>query len=128
MGPDLSWHQGIQALSGAAYLRDVLGLRHIACLWTRYTTQSLPSNTLVQLLSLTTFVYAARRWQGPCLLRCISRYTHSRSSAIDFPAVATRIGDGIGLFDYITFVVRAPDNDPFNFLFEYIQFYCTYIE
>lgn len=103
MGPDLSWHQGIQAHSGVAHMRDVLGLRHTACLWPRYTTQSLPSNTLVQLLSLTTFVYAARRWQGLCLLHCISRYTHSRSSAIDFPAVATsRWGDEIGLFEYIT--------------------------
>lgn len=64
MGSDLSWHQGIQAPSDVAYMRDVLALRHTACLWPRYTTQSLPSNTLVQLLSLTTFVLRSEALAG----------------------------------------------------------------
>lgn len=89
-GPDLSWHQGIQAHSGVAHMRDVLALRHTACLWPRYTTRSLPSNTHVQLLSLTTFVYAARRWQGLFVFSTVFLDIPTLAlRRLTFPAVAT---------------------------------------
>lgn len=114
-GHILSWH--------SRNTSSFLVLRTCAMYWVyvmshaygpRYMTQSLPINNLVQLY-ITYDILFTQRGVGRVLrlLHCISRYTHSRSSAIVFSSCGDfEMGDEIGLFEYISFVARVSPQPP----------------
>lgn len=115
---------GIQALSGVAHMRDVLGLRHVASYGHVRRHCPLPSNISVQLLSLTTLFTQ----------RGVGRVFVFSTVFLDIPTLAVRrltfqlwrfkCAMKLGLFEYISFVARIRLMSLVPFLFEYIHHYC----
>lgn len=87
MGPHLSWHQEytLSLVLHRCAMYWVYVMSHLYGHVRRHCPS--PVITSVQLLSLTT-LFTQRGVGRAFIFSCTSRYTHSRSSAIDFPAVA----------------------------------------